>query len=32
MPKTASFNPLVGLLGLASLSLAGLLSFAGKRA
>ncbi|MBV9303820.1 MAG: hypothetical protein JOY62_17845 [Acidobacteriaceae bacterium] len=32
LPKTASFNPLVGLLGLASLSLAGLLTFAAKRA
>lgn len=32
LPKTASFNPFIGVLGLASLSLAGLLSFAGKRA
>jgi hypothetical protein len=28
LPHTASFNPLIGLLGLSSLSLAGLLSFA----
>jgi pyruvate/2-oxoglutarate dehydrogenase complex dihydrolipoamide acyltransferase (E2) component len=32
LPHTASFNPLVGLLGLASLSLAGLLTLATKRA
>jgi hypothetical protein len=32
LPKTASFNPLVGLLGLVSLSLAGLLTLATKRA
>lgn len=32
LPHTASFNPLIGMLGLASLSLAGLLSFATKRA
>lgn len=31
LPHTGSFNPLIGLLGLASLSLAGLLSFATKR-
>jgi hypothetical protein len=31
LPHTASFNPLVGLLGFASLSLAGLLSLATKR-
>ncbi len=32
LPHTASFNPLVGLLGLVSLSLAGLLTLATKRA
>jgi LPXTG-motif cell wall-anchored protein len=32
LPHTASMNPLVGLLGLASLSLAGILAFATKRA
>jgi hypothetical protein len=32
LPHTASFNPLIGLLGLASLSLAGLLTLATKRA
>jgi outer membrane biosynthesis protein TonB len=32
LPHTASFSPLVGLLGVASLSLAGLLAFATKRA
>jgi hypothetical protein len=32
LPKTASFNPLIGLLGLGSLTLAGLLTFASKRA
>lgn len=32
LPHTASWNPLVGLLGLASLSLAGIISFATKRA
>jgi hypothetical protein len=32
LPHTASFNPLIGLFGLASLSLAGLLGFASKRA
>ncbi len=32
LPHTASFNPLVGLLGLASLSLSGLLSLVTKRA
>ncbi len=32
LPKTASFNPLIGLLGLGSLTLAGLLTFATKRA
>jgi len=32
LPHTGSFNPLVGLLGLASLSLAGLLSLTMKRA
>ena len=32
LPHTASFGPLVGLLGAASLSLAGLLAFATKRA
>ena len=31
LPHTASFNPLIGLLGLASLSLAGLLTLAGRR-
>lgn len=31
LPHTASFNPLVGLLGLASLSFAGLLTFATRR-
>jgi hypothetical protein len=32
LPKTASFNPLIGLVGLGSLTLAGLLTFAPKRA
>jgi hypothetical protein len=32
LPHTASMNPLVGLLGLASLSVAGILAFATKRA
>ena len=32
LPKTGSFNPLVGLLGFVSLSFAGLLSLATKRA
>jgi hypothetical protein len=32
LPKTASFNPLIGLLGLGSLTFAGLLTFATKRA
>lgn len=32
LPHTASFNPLIGLLGLVSLSLSGLLSFTTKRA
>jgi hypothetical protein len=32
LPHTASFNPLVGLIGLASLSLSGLLSLVTKRA
>ena len=32
LPHTASFSPLIGLLGIASLSLAGLLAFATKRA
>ena len=32
LPHTASFSPLVGLLGVVSLSLAGLLAFATKRA
>jgi hypothetical protein len=32
LPHTASFHPLVGLLGMASLSLAGLLAMATKRA
>jgi len=32
LPHTASFNPLIGLLGFASLSLAGLLTLATKRA
>jgi hypothetical protein len=32
LPHTASFNPLVGLIGLASLSLAGLLSLAANKA
>ena len=32
LPHTASFNPLIGLLGLTSLSLAGLLGFATRRA
>ncbi len=32
LPKTASFNPLIGLLGLGSLTLAGLLTVATKRA
>ena len=32
LPHTASFNPLIGLLGLASLSLAGLLTLATNRA
>lgn len=32
LPHTASFNPLIGLLGLASLSLAGLLALATNRA
>jgi len=32
LPHTGSFNPLIGLLGLASLSLAGLLSLTMKRA
>ena len=32
LPHTASFSPLIGLLGLGSLSLAGLLAFATKRA
>lgn len=32
LPKTASFNPLIGLLGLGSLTLAGLLTLATKRA
>jgi hypothetical protein len=32
LPHTASFNPLIGLLGLTSLSLAGLLSLGMKRA
>jgi hypothetical protein len=32
LPHTASFNPLVGLLGLTSLSLAGLLGLATRRA
>lgn len=31
LPHTASFNPLVGLIGLVSLSLAGVLAFATKR-
>jgi hypothetical protein len=31
LPHTASFNPLIGLLGLASLSLAGLLTLATKK-
>jgi LPXTG-motif cell wall-anchored protein len=31
LPKTASNTPLIGLLGLMSLSIAGALSFAGKR-
>ncbi|MBV8809873.1 MAG: hypothetical protein JO033_14475 [Acidobacteriaceae bacterium] len=32
LPHTASFNPLVGLLGLASLSLSGLLALVGRKA
>lgn len=32
LPKTATFNPLIGLLGLVSLSLAGLLTLASRRA
>jgi hypothetical protein len=32
LPKTASFNPLIGLLGLGSLTLSGLLTLATKRA
>jgi pyruvate/2-oxoglutarate dehydrogenase complex dihydrolipoamide acyltransferase (E2) component len=32
LPHTASFNPLIGLVGLTFLSLAGLLSLAGRRA
>jgi outer membrane biosynthesis protein TonB len=32
LPKTASFSPLIGLLGLGSLTLAGLLTLATKRA
>ncbi len=32
LPHTASFNPLIGLLGLTSLGLAGLLTFAARKA
>jgi LPXTG-motif cell wall-anchored protein len=32
LPHTASFDPLVGLLGLASLSLSGLISLVSKHA